>query len=104
MVGKAASRLNSVSSRKCRYKKNLSYLADVHVPRIDTKNVMLLIGTAFPGAHIPLEMGSCNCNQPYPIRTRLGWVIREPPRTPCTTKEISVNFQTNKCRLVAAAA
>ena len=67
--------------------KNLSYLADVHVPRIDTKNLMLLIGTAFPGAHIPLEVGSCNCDQPYSIRTRLGWAMREPPRTPCTTKK-----------------
>ena len=50
--------------------KNLPYLADIHVPSIDTTNV---IGTDFPGAHIPLEVRSGNCDQPYAIRTRLGW-------------------------------
>ena len=64
--------------------KNLPYLADIDVPRTDTRNVMLLIGTDFPGSHIPLELRSGNCDQPYAIRTRLGLAIREPPRTPCT--------------------
>ena len=73
--------------------KNLSYLAGVDVHRIDTKNVMLLIGTDFPGAHIPMEVLSGNCDQPYATCTRLGWAIRGPSRTPCTTKEINVNFQ-----------
>ena len=73
--------------------KNLPYLADIHVPSIDTTNVMLLIGTDFPEAHIPLEVQSCHCDQPYAIRTRLGWAIRGPLKTPCISKAINVNFQ-----------
>ena len=60
---------------------------------IDTTNVMLLIGTDFPGAHIPLKVRSGNCDQPYAISTRLGWVIRGPLKTPCISKAINVNFQ-----------
>ena len=57
--------------------KNLPYLSDIEVPKIDTNNVMLLIGTDCPGAHIPLEVRSDNYDQPYGIRTRLGWAIRD---------------------------
>ena len=73
--------------------KNLPYMADIHVPSIDTTNVMLLIGADFPGAHIPLEVRSGNCDQPYAIPTRLGWAIRGPLKTPCISKAINVNFQ-----------
>lgn len=38
--------------------KNLPYLTGIDVPRIDTNNVMLLIGTDSPGAHIPLDVRS----------------------------------------------
>ena len=58
--------------------KNLPYLSDIEVPKIDTNNVMLLNGTDCPGAHIPLEVRSGNYDQPYAIRTRLGWAIRGP--------------------------
>ena len=58
--------------------KNFPHLSDIDLPKIDTKNVMLLIGTDCPGAHIPLEVRSGNYDQPYAIRTRLGWAIRGP--------------------------
>ena len=58
--------------------KNLPYLPDIEVPKIDTNNVMLLIGTDCPGAHIPLEVPSGNYDQPFVIRTRLGWAILGP--------------------------
>ena len=54
---------------------------------------MLLTGTDFPGAHILFGVRSCNCDQPYAIRTRLGWAIRGPLKTPCTSKAINANFQ-----------
>ena len=73
--------------------KNLLYLADIHVPSIETTNAMLLIGTDFPGAHIPLEVQSGNCDQPYARCTRLGWEIHGPLKTPCISKAINVNFQ-----------
>ncbi|CAC5413504.1 unnamed protein product [Mytilus coruscus] len=34
----------------------LKYLADINIPKIDTKDVMLLIGTDSPEAHIPLPV------------------------------------------------
>ena len=74
--------------------KKLPYLADIDIPRIDTSNMMLLIGTDSPGAHIPLEVRSGDCDQPYAVRTRLGWAIRGPLETICTRKEISVHCQT----------
>ena len=58
--------------------KNFPHLSDIDLPKIDTKNVKLLIGTDCPGAHIPLEVRSGNYDQPYAIRTRLRWAIRGP--------------------------
>ena len=68
-------------------------MTGIDVPRIDTNNVMLLIGTDSPGAHIPLEVRFGDCDQPYAIRTRLGWAIRRPLNTKCTKEEILVHFQ-----------
>ena len=45
----------------------LSYLKCIDVSNIDTKNVILLIGTDLPAAHIPLEVRSGNNDQPYAI-------------------------------------
>lgn len=83
--------------------KNLPYLKGIDVPGIDTNNVVLLIGTDSPGARIPLEVRSGDCDQPYAIRTRLGWVIRGPLNTTYTKEEIHVHLQ-NTRRLAAAAA
>lgn len=73
--------------------KKLPYLTDIDIPRIDTKDVMLLIGTDSPDAHIPLEVRSGNRDQPYAIRTRLGWAIRGPIQTTSAPDEINVHFQ-----------
>ncbi|XP_071129507.1 uncharacterized protein [Mytilus edulis] len=56
--------------------RKLPYLADIQIPSTDLTEVMLLIGTDSPNAHIPLEVRSGNENQPYAIRSRLGWAIR----------------------------
>ena len=74
--------------------KKLSYLKDIDVSKIATKDVMLLIGTDSPAAHIPLEVRSGNTDQPYAIRTRLGWAIRGPVGTTNASDKISVNFST----------
>ncbi|MCG8069350.1 MAG: hypothetical protein JAY84_15975 [Candidatus Thiodiazotropha taylori] len=73
--------------------KNLPYLADIDIPRIDSNDVMLLIGTDCPGAHIPLEVRSGNWDQPYAIRTRLGWAVRGPLKTANTTTALNIHFQ-----------
>ena len=73
--------------------KQLSYLKDIDTPSIDTKDVMLLIGTDSPAAHIPLEVRSGNSDQPYAIRTRLGWAIRGPVQTTSVSGVTSVHFQ-----------
>ena len=54
------------------------YLADVSVPDIDNDDVMLLIGSDTPFAHIPLEVRAGRSDQPYAIRSSLGWAIRGP--------------------------
>lgn len=76
--------------------KRLPYLTGIDVPRIDTNNVMLLIGTHSPGAHIPLEVRSGDCDQPYAIRRRLGWAIRGSLNTTCTKENNSCAFLNNK--------
>ena len=73
--------------------KKLSYLKDIDVSKIATKDVMLLIGTDSPAAHIPLEVRSGNTDQPDAIRTRLGWAIRGPVGTTNASDKVSVNFQ-----------
>ena len=52
--------------------KKLSYLKDIDVTKIATNDVMLLIGTDSPAAHILLEIRSGNTDHQYAIRTRLG--------------------------------
>ena len=54
------------------------YLADISVPEIDNNDVMLLIGSDTPFAHIPLEVRAGRSDQPIAIRSRLGWAIRGP--------------------------
>ena len=71
----------------------LSYLKNIDVSNIDTKDVMLLIGTDSPAAHIPLEVRSGKNDQLYAIRTRLGWAIRGPVGNTNASDKINVNFQ-----------
>ena len=73
--------------------KKLSYLKDIDVSKIATNDVMLLIGTNSPAAHIPLEIRSGNTDQQYAIRTRLGWTIHGPVGTTNASNKNSVNFQ-----------
>ena len=73
--------------------KKLPYLADLAVPKIDTSDVMLLIGTDSPDAHIPLEVRSGESQQPYAVRTRLGWSVRGPVEDNCESDTANVHFQ-----------
>ncbi|CAG2227654.1 unnamed protein product [Mytilus edulis] len=73
--------------------RKLSYLADIQIPSTDLTEVMLLIGTDSPNAHIPLEVRSGNENQPYAIRSRLGWAIRGPIEDTHASNVINVHFE-----------
>ena len=75
--------------------KGLSYLAGIDIPEIRSKDVMLLIGTDAPGAHIPLEVRAGTSHQPYAIRTRLGWAVRGPVSSTSETefRRVNVNFE-----------
>ncbi|VDI10320.1 Hypothetical predicted protein [Mytilus galloprovincialis] len=73
--------------------RKLSYLADIQIPSTDLTEVMLLIGTDSPNAHIPLEVRSGNENQPYAVRSRLGWAIRGPIEDTHATNVINVHFE-----------
>lgn len=72
--------------------RKLPYLSDVDIPEIDGDAVTLLIGTDCPDAHIPLEVRSGNGDEPYAIRTKLGWTVRGPIPTNMITNSVSVNF------------
>ena len=52
--------------------KRLQDLTVIDIPSIDTDDVMLLIGTDSPDAHIRLEVRLGDSHQPCAIRTRLG--------------------------------
>lgn len=54
------------------------YLSDLNIPQIETDDVMILIGTDNPIAYIPLQVRGGDVNQPYAIRTHLGWIVRGP--------------------------
>ncbi|CAG2219961.1 unnamed protein product [Mytilus edulis] len=73
--------------------RKLPYLADIQIPSSDLTEVMLLIGTDSPNAHIPLEVRSGNENQPYAIRSRLGWAIRGPIEDTHASNVINVHFE-----------
>ncbi|CAG2256055.1 unnamed protein product [Mytilus edulis] len=73
--------------------RKLPYLADIQIPSTDLTEVMLLIGTDSPNAHIPLEVRSGNENQPYAIRSRLGWAIRGPIEDTHASNVINVHFE-----------
>ncbi|XP_060583463.1 uncharacterized protein LOC132739706 isoform X2 [Ruditapes philippinarum] len=72
--------------------RNLPYLSGINIPDIDTNDVMMLIGTDSPVAHIPLEVKFGNSDEPYAIRTRLGWAIRGPVPTMKESNDININF------------
>ncbi|CAC5389635.1 unnamed protein product [Mytilus coruscus] len=73
--------------------RKLPYLADIQIPSTDLTEVMLLIGTDSPNAHIPLEVRSGNENQPCAIRSRLGWAIRGPIEDTHASNVINVHFE-----------
>ncbi|XP_053392148.1 uncharacterized protein LOC128554860 [Mercenaria mercenaria] len=76
--------------------KKLPYLSDIDIPQIDTNNVMLLIGTDSPAAHIPLEVRSGNIDQPYAVRSRLGWAVRGPVQDTCAPYTVNVHFEQSR--------
>ena len=72
---------------------NWPHLNGVSIPEIDAQEVMLLIGIDAPGAHVPLEVRSGNEEEPYAVRTLLGWAVRGPTQTRKITNEAGVHFQ-----------
>ncbi|CAG2201460.1 unnamed protein product [Mytilus edulis] len=76
--------------------RKLAYLADIDIPKIDTNDVMLLIGTDSPEAQIPLEVRSGTGKQPFAIRSRLGWAIRGPIINTSSSNVINVHFEESR--------
>ncbi|XP_053390098.1 uncharacterized protein LOC123563639 [Mercenaria mercenaria] len=62
--------------------RHIPYWLDIKIPDVNINEVMLLIGTDTPEAHIPLDVRTGSDCEPYAVRTRLGWAVRGPiPRT-----------------------
>ena len=78
--------------------RDLAYLSDLEILEIDAKDVMLLIGTDSPGAHIPLQVRSGDSFQPCAVRTLLGWVVRGPLTCSKETRKqyAHINFSESK--------
>lgn len=78
-----------------------SYLSDIRIPNINNNDVLLLIGTDVPAAHIPIDMRFGEALDPYAIRTHLGWIVRGPISSTRTTDEIVVNFKQSSNEVTA---
>ena len=76
---------------KCAVEK-YDYLADLSLPEIDNDDVMLLIGSDTPFAHIPLEVRAGRSDQPYAIRSSLGWAIRGPLGADTKMNTVSIGY------------
>ena len=85
--------LTRSAAPKCAVEK-YDYLSDLYLPEIDNDDVMLLIGSDAPFAHIPLEVRAGRNDQPYAIRSSLGWAIRGPlgADTEMVTKSASIGY------------
>ena len=84
-----------VSSRSAANNKDLSkyaHLSDIYIPEIESSNVLLLIGTDAPEAHVPIDVRSGNSQDPYAIKTRLGWIVRGPINNESKDDAININF------------
>ncbi|KAK2570076.1 hypothetical protein P5673_004821 [Acropora cervicornis] len=55
--------------------KQLSQLRHVLFPEVERQNVSILIGTSLQEAFIPLEVKKGKSNEPFAIRSCLGWSI-----------------------------
>lgn len=70
-----------------------AHLSDIRIPEIDQSEVLLLIGTDMPVAHIPLEVRTGTDKDPYAIKTRLGWIVRGPVNVKESRRHANVNFR-----------
>jgi len=57
----------------CMKLKQLSHLRHVLFPEVERKKVSILIGTSLQEAFIPLEVKKGKSNEPFAIRSYLGW-------------------------------
>ena len=72
---------------------NVMYLSDIKIPNVNVSDVMLLIGTDAPEAHIPLEVRFGNKDQPYAIRSKNGWAVRGPIGNANSAPLANIHFQ-----------
>ena len=62
------------------------YLSDIRILEINNNDVLLLIGTDVPAAHIPIEVRSGDSQDPSAIR--LEWIVSGLISSTRTTDEI----------------
>ena len=68
-----------------------SHLQNLKLPKDDIDNVSILIGQDVPTALIPLEVRSGLLDEPYAVRTVLGWTVNGPVAK-STDKSVISNF------------
>lgn len=55
--------------------------------------MIVLIRTDSPSSHVSLEVRCGNSEQPYAVRTRLGWAVRRPVKVSTGIEEMNVHFK-----------
>ena len=69
------------------------HLQDIHIPDIDSSEVQLLIGCDSPEVFFVEDQRRGRKNEPYAIKTILGWSIFGPSSCNSSSNSMIVNFQ-----------
>ncbi|CAH8494135.1 unnamed protein product [Schistosoma mattheei] len=63
--------------------KSWTHLKDISFPRVEDENVKLLIGCNAPSVHEMKEIRTGKPNEPFAVKTPLGWTLFGSYRKPC---------------------
>ena len=85
------------------YLSSWKHLKGLHFPRMTDSRISLLIGANIPKAHCVLNQRRAGSNEPYAIKSPLGWVIRGPMGSTTKITEESKDTLSNNITVASAA-
>jgi len=84
--------VNAKSAASAEISRRFPHLADIGIPRVASNDVMLLIGSDTPEAHIPIKVRAGDGHQQFTVRTRLGWAVRGPLPAADNTSDVNIHL------------
>lgn len=75
------------------------HLRNLNFPTINCNEVSLLIGQDNPGLLMPIEVKAGRSNEPYAVRTVLGWVKNGPIDASSNPRQVTNHFITSDLKL-----